>query len=258
MANQSGDHVQTRDTTLDTPTSGHEHKPIIEHQAETALVVRDKRATLQCTPVNLDNLKDRIVNGEQVEDLLTQLPAAYKYRRTLRAIQDVHNRSVKRTEKTDAFWIWGPNSETLRKHIIHEVGAKSMYVQDSSFGGWWDNYSGQELVLIDADTSKLPLHIIVKAADKWPFAVARRRKCPYPFTSKAIIVASHQKPEDTYRCAEDLQRLYRKIKVFEVKADGSTERTLLQEPREDQSPELPCSSVGTRILQLITSIQETM
>jgi hypothetical protein len=200
---------------------------------------------------DIESLKERIVAGELVEDMMMENAMTFHmYGRTLQAIEDKVNRSKRRTNMTEAFWLWGATGSG-KSHLAHNIDIpfNQIYARDSD-GAWWDDYCGQELVVMDDYRANLPFNIMLKIADKWPFSVARRNRKPYPFTSTAVIITSHRRPEDTYPgCEEDFQQFYRRYRVYEFTADGRIKRTLQREnfPRCEETPQ-KCSEGNTEPL----------
>ena len=186
----------------------------------------------QTRQTDLDALKDRLVAGEKLGDIAQKEPQMYcKYKRTLHRLEDYVNRSVKRTEMTDAFWLWGPTG-TGKSQLAFTTQAGSIYAKKST---WWTDYTGQELVVLDDYKAHLTWQTLMQLADRYSFEVPRRRS-PYPFTSKAIIITSRRSPEKMYhKLASEFDRLYRRFRVFEFKKDGHVVRTLPHNPREAEA-----------------------
>jgi len=65
-------------------------------------------------------------------------------------------------------------------------------------GNWWDNYSGQETVIIDEFYGWLPYDLILRLCDRYPLMVEVKGG-QVQFIAKTIIFTSNQLPERWYK-----------------------------------------------------------
>lgn len=218
---------------------------------------------------DLNELKDRILKGETAEALSREdANLRHWYGRTMEYYEGLRLRDVEREEMTDSFWFWGESGagkSHFTRAIAKELNKNQRYTRACD-GAWWDNYTGQDLVIFDDFRSELPLHIVLKMADKYPFDVPQRCKQPFPFTSKAIIITSSMRPEDAYsNCCENMRQIYRRFRVFEFMSDRTVRRssqlpTIAQDGYEiaqkcsEGNTEPLSSSLGKHIYEKITAM----
>lgn len=165
---------------------------------------------------DLKKIRDRIAAGESVDELILNDPGlGHCYGRTMDRLEDIVQRNKFRTEMTEGIWYWGP-TDVGKSHRSFEGYAPNTHYNVPVDGGWWDNYRGQETVIINDFRGEIPYAELLKLLDKWPHEVRRRNRPPTPFTSKLIIITSSMPPEKVYwrRDEEDnIAQLLRRLQV---------------------------------------------
>lgn len=168
---------------------------------------------------DLDEIKDEIMNGKKVDDIVLESPMIYhQYGRTLNKIEDLAMRKKWRTEMTEGIWYYGKTG-VGKSHIAFENYTEVNCYQWVNDGGWWDGYAQQETVIMNDYRGEIPYNMLLQLIDKWPIKVRRRNREPMPFLSKKIIITSSLKPEEVYRHREDedkIEQLLRRIKVIKL------------------------------------------
>lgn len=150
--------------------------------------------------VDLIEIKNEIVAGRDVEDIMMENPIIYhQYGRTLDKIQDVVLRRKTRTKFTKGIWIYGASgngkSELLFKNYSHTHSY--VWKKDKE---WQDGYKQQPLVIIDEFRGQLPFWKLLELADQWTNCwIERRGKEAMPFTSDMVCITSALKPEDVFK-----------------------------------------------------------
>jgi len=150
--------------------------------------------------VDLDDIKDEIVNGRDVEDIMMESPIIYhQYGRTLDKIQDVVLRRKTRTEFTRGIWIHGASGNGKSEILFKNYSSTNAYVWKKQ-KEWQDGYKQQPLVIIDEFRGQIPFYQLLELCDKhtncW---IERRGKEAMPFTSKLVVITSSLKPEEVYK-----------------------------------------------------------
>lgn len=85
--------------------------------------------------------------------------------------------------------------------------------------GWWEGYTGQEIVIINDFRGAIPYDEMLKIIDKWPHNVRRRGREPAPFIAKTFIITSSVPPNLVYpnRMERDrLDQLLDRLEVIEI------------------------------------------
>lgn len=166
--------------------------------------------------VDLDELRDEIVDGLDPEDICMDRPELYhQYGRTFNKIHDICMRKKVRTEMTKGIWIYGPTSTGKSERAFKDYTPDTHYLLPHD-GGWWDAYKQQDTVIINDFRGHIPYNELLQMIDKWPYSVKRRGREPLPFISKTIIITSSLSPQAIYRnrMEEDsIEQLLRRIDI---------------------------------------------
>lgn len=166
---------------------------------------------------DLIQLRDQIIDGKRVDEIMTENPVAYhKFGRTLNALEDVILRKKYRTAMTTCDWYWGPTGVGKSHTCFHGYDPDKCYILPND-RGWWDGYKGQEIVIINEYRGWIPYDELLQLIDKWPYNVRRRNREPTPFTSKHVIITCSMPPEDIYvhrNENDNINQLLRRIKVI--------------------------------------------
>lgn len=90
-------------------------------------------------------------------------------------------------------WIWGP-PRTGKSHIVRElVGlGHRLYLKD--INKWWDNYKGEDIVLIDEFEPKhteFMTSFVKKWVDRWPFSAERKGGTTVLRPNWFIVTSNH-------------------------------------------------------------------
>lgn len=181
---------------------------------------------------DLDNLRDDILQGRTtVDDVAVNDPHKYHiYGRTLSKIEDIVLRKKFRTKMTQGYWYFGKTG-VGKSHIAYEgFNPETHYNYKAEKGGWWDGYTGQDIVIINDYRGSIPYDELLKMVDKWPFEVPRRNREPVPFLASKIIITSALPPQDVYcnRNENDkIEQLMRRFEVYELLNRNGEKRRIL-------------------------------
>lgn len=164
-------------------------------------------------------IRDRILNGERVNEMVMEMPDTYHiYGRTMREMEDIAMQQVWRTEMTECLWLVGVTGAGKSHFALHDYTNETHYIWKND-NGWQDGYRQQPIVVMNDFRGELPYNEFLQLVDKWPYHVRRRNRPPMPFTSKKVIVTSSLPPERVYRNrdAEDgIAQLLRRVKVVRL------------------------------------------
>lgn len=164
---------------------------------------------------DLIGIKDAIVNGKKVDEIVLEDPEIYhQYGRTLEKIEDIVQRSQFRTEMTTCEWITGPTGSGKSHKAFQNYDPKTHYVLNTEDNGWWDGYTGQDIVIINDFKGEIRYGQLLQLIDKWPYTVKRRNRQPSPFVSKHIIITSIFTPQECYynlHARDGIEQLLRRI-----------------------------------------------
>lgn len=165
-------------------------------------------------------LKNRIINGEKLDDITIENPMAYhQYGRTLSKIEDICLRKKKRSENCVGTWYYGPTGTGKSHHAYKDFNPDTHYNYKGERGGWWDGYTGQKTVIINDFRGAIPYDELLKMVDIWPFEVPRRNREPVPLMANHIIITSSLSPEEVYcnrNVNDNINQLLRRFKVIKL------------------------------------------
>jgi len=166
---------------------------------------------------DLNTLKTEIYSGKRkFGDILDSDPVMiHKYGRTLTLLEDRYLRKQFRTEMTKGIWYVG-GTGVGKSHKAFEGFHPDTHYQKVQDGLWWEDYAGQETVIINDFRGDIPYDMMLQLVDKWPFKVPRRGRSPMPFTSKTVIVTSVLSPEEVYHNRHDKDSLDQLLRRFEI------------------------------------------
>lgn len=190
----------------------------------------------QGSRIDLDELKDRILHGENYDDIIVENFQTWaKYKNGFDKIADIAALKKKRNgQMTEGIWIYGPTGSG-KSHDAYEMAGDDVYnwVDDK---GWWDGYCGQHTVVINDFRGAIEYAKLLQIIDKWEYAVNRRGKAPMPFTSKRVIITSSLSPEQVYcnlHQRDRIAQLMRRLRVIEKNGtevhQGNTDLVVVSE-----------------------------
>lgn len=150
--------------------------------------------------VDLDEVKNDILNGKDIDDICIEEPIIYhQYGRTLEKIQDIVLRRQTRTELTRGIWVYGASGNGKSELAYKNYSHKNAYIWKKE-KEWQDGYRQQPLVIIDEFRGQLPFWRLLELCDKWTNCwVERRGKEAMPFTSSLVVITSALRPEEIYK-----------------------------------------------------------
>jgi hypothetical protein len=179
-----------------------------------------KRPKGQGHRTDLVELKNTIMNGKKVDDIVIENPIAFhQYGRTLERIEDIYLCKQWRKEMTKGIWYYGPTGTGKSHEAFKNYNPDTHYlwVKDGRFQ---DGYRGQPIVIMNDFRGHIPYDDMLNIVDKHPYFVNRKGRRPIPFISKTVIVTSPLTPDEVYhnrRDKDDLEQFSRRFTVIEKK-----------------------------------------
>lgn len=174
--------------------------------------------------VDLDLIKNEIVNGKKVDDIVIESPAIYhQYGRTLEKIEDIVLRKQTRTQMTKGFWIYGTSGCGKSEMLFKKYNNSDYYVWKKD-KEWQCGYKQQNVVIIDEFRGQLPFYKLLELCDRWTNCwLERRGREAIPFVSKCVCITSPLKPEEVYKNLDandkwiQFNRRYRVIDISDIR-----------------------------------------
>lgn len=163
-------------------------------------------------------LRDEMAAGEtKIEKIILDKPDMYhQYGRTLHAIDTQLNINKFRDFMTEGIWYWGATGTGKSHRAFKDYNPDTHYVWHSD-KGWWDNYYGQEVVIMNDFRGEISYNQLLQIVDKWPYQVSRRGAPPRQFVSKSVIITSSLPPHKIYHnrdAEDDIKQLMRRFRVI--------------------------------------------
>ena len=189
--------------------------------------------------VDLNEIKDKILNGKlTTTNILEETPFIYhQYSRTLLALENLKNsRTYRLGEMTTCDWYYGKTGLGKSHKAFENFNNEDYYEYEPDDNGYWENYNGQHTVIINEFRGDITYRKLLKLIDKWPCKVKRRNLPPRPFISKHIIITSSMHPKNVFNNLsrdDNLNQLYRRIKIFQVKNKRIIDKTIIVEDESD-------------------------
>lgn len=148
---------------------------------------------------DLESVASSILNDNlSVDRICVENPNLFhQYGRTLNKLEDIAMRKRFRTEMTKCDWYWGATATGKSHSAFLNFSPDSHYVYPND-GGWWDGYTGQEIVIINEFRGGIMYSELLDLIDKYPKQVRRRGREPVPFLAKLIIITSSLHPASCY------------------------------------------------------------
>ena len=139
-------------------------------------------------------------------------------------------------EMTTCDWYYGKTGLGKSHKAFEGYTNEDFYEYEPDDNGYWENYNGQHTVIINEFRGEITYRKLLKLIDKWPCKVKRRNMPPYPFISKHIIITSSMHPSNIFNnlsATDDLNQLYRRIKIFQCKNKRIIDKTIKVENESD-------------------------
>lgn len=170
--------------------------------------------------VDLDEIKQDIVNGKKVDEICLENPIAYhQYGRTLHKIEDIMMRRKIRDTPTGGIWYYGPTGAGKSKLAFKNYHHETHYVWNLD-NNWNDGYTQQPYVIINDFRGQIKFSQLLNMCDiNNVFFAERRGRERLVFTSKEVIITSALRPEEIYKnldASDKWEQFYRRFRVYDI------------------------------------------
>lgn len=129
------------------------------------------------------------------------------YRTLVRPQRDWH---------TDLIVVCGPTG-TGKSRGIAELCPGAFWAPGD---GWWDNYAGERVVVLDEFAGTIPFRFLLKLADRYPLQLPVKGGF-VPCQAHCVIITSNLMPNEWYSAERNtLPALYRRITLFIWMGEG--------------------------------------
>lgn len=157
---------------------------------------------------DLEEIKGKICSGVRDESLWTEhFGTMVRYYRGINCFRSLI--TPKRNWKTEVYVLWGvPGTGKSRYCLENYPGA---YWKQR--GQWWDNYCGEDAVILDDFYGWLPYDTLLRICDRYPLLVESKGG-NINFTARYILITSNQLPEKWYPNMKDLSALERRVEKW--------------------------------------------
>lgn len=157
---------------------------------------------------DLAEVKEKLDKGASLVEIAdSHFSSFVRYHKSFKEYKRL--KTAKRQWKTEVQVFWGPTGSGKSRRAMEEnPGA---YWKTNS--QWWDDYDGQETVIIDEFYGWFPFNFLLRLLDRYPLTVETKGG-HVEFVAKKIVITSNQKPEDWYRNI-DVSPLMRRLETIE-------------------------------------------
>lgn len=193
---------------------------------------------------------DEVVAGNLTPNqVCVENPGFYhQYGRTLEKAYEIGLRKQFRTWMTTCTWWTGPSNSGKSHNAFKDFHPDTHFVLEFDDGGFWENYKGQETVILNEFRGEIRFSKLLALIDKWPMYVKQKGKGTFPFLAKHIHITSVKTPEEVYKNSldEDEKRNWeqwtRRVKVVKLEARKTEQKcsegnTGTSEPNEETETE---------------------
>lgn len=170
---------------------------------------------------DLDAIKDEIIAGKSVDDICMERPMMFhQYGRTLERIETIVARKKYRKWMTTCDWLYGKTGTGKSHRAFKDYSPDTHYILNLNDGGFWNGYTGQEIVVINEFRGQITFSELLDLIDTHPKNVKIKGKEQVPFLAKHIFITSALPPNEIFYnlCENDrMDQLMRRINLIELK-----------------------------------------
>lgn len=181
---------------------------------------------------DLEDLKDDIMNGKKVDDIVVETPHLYhQYGRTLEKLETIRNRKKFRTWMTKGYWVWGPGGVGKSHRAFKNFNPDTHYRKPLN-EKYWNGYTGQEIVILNEFKGQIFFGELMELVDKWPHTVVVKNGEAMPFLAKEVWITCSKNPYSLYECLGDdenenqFERRFRTIYKKELRCTKGNNKPL--------------------------------
>lgn len=142
---------------------------------------------------DIEDVKRKFDEGASVEDLCKEAPGVMRgAMQMFRFLEDRRDsKKIREEVMPRCLWLFG-DTGVGKTHCVNEyaktLDEKPYWKYKDNM--WWDNYTGQKVVIINEFRGGLAYEELLAMADKFYYEVSRRGRAPMPFLATTILVTS--------------------------------------------------------------------
>lgn len=160
-------------------------------------------------------LKRKLDDGATEKELMESdgfFPVLAKYPKLVQRYKRVCG--GQRSWATRVLVLWGPTG-TGKSTLATQIAGPDAFWLSKPAGQttWWDDYDGQEVVVIDDFYSWIPFDMMLRLCDRYPLNVETKGGST-PFKAKLIILTSNASPYEWYAKVTDRSAWFRRLQEF--------------------------------------------
>ncbi len=147
---------------------------------------------------DLAGVKRRLDEGASLVDIADEFPSDFiRYSKGIREVKRL--KAPHRNWEMEVIVLYGPTGTGKTRWVVDSYGEDLYSVPDSkSSGTYWDDYDGQETVLIDEMYGKRFSHgFLLRLLDRYQFTVPVHGSS-VNFSSRRIVMTSNTHPREWY------------------------------------------------------------
>lgn len=165
---------------------------------------------------DLQELKSRLLTGVEPDTIFLEDPMVERnYGRTVERLYEIVKRTQKRNWKPHVVVLYGPSGKG-KSRSVWDV-EQHLYPRPLNDSQWWENYTGQEAILMDDYRCSDSFNELLRILDRHPMSVPRRNcKGGQPFLAKRIYITTTIHPKNWYKnvLEETKEQLMRRLTVI--------------------------------------------
>lgn len=164
--------------------------------------------------------KELTVGTLTLDTLLEEQPLLWwRYQRLFEKTVDRALSKLKRTKRPEVFWFYGPTG-TGKTHTAHTwaISQKEPYYVFKKDHGWWDDYTGEGIVILEDFRGEIEWAELLQLTDKNTSSVSRRGRARIPFVAHTIIITTPLTPDEIYEDKvhhkDKMEQIHRRIRLM--------------------------------------------
>ena len=134
------------------------------------VVISEKQPTFE-------DFKNAIISGMSENDLMLKysifMARYYQFYLKMKVITSYDFYS-KNNRDVDIFYLWGNSGVGKTFEVISQFNAEDLYIVNADDKNAFDNYSSQNVLLIDDYNCQFPLSLLLRLFDKYPLQLSSR------------------------------------------------------------------------------------
>lgn len=168
----------------------------------------------QGTRTDIKEIANLIKSGDiTLMDIMFDYPDMYlKYSRSFEKMFNAVQ--PHRSQPPQVFWYYGLAGTGKTRSVIDKHGEDNVYIKDGT--SWWDNYTQQEVILIDDFDNNIPYRTLLRILDRYRYQ--GQIKGGYVNINSPYIYITCEYPPSHYWGGNELDQITRRLtSVLEIK-----------------------------------------